>query len=40
MNCDFYSVNNNEKSESFNHVFLESIARNPDTIQYELCLGS
>ena len=40
MNCDFYSVNNKEKCESFNHVFLEKIVRKPDTIQYELWLGS
>jgi len=40
MNCDFYSVNNKEKSEYFNHVFLENIVRKPDTIQYELWLGS
>mgnify|MGYP006075766877 CR=1 FL=1 len=40
MNCDFYSVNNKEKYEYFNHVFLEKIVRKPDTIQYELFLGS
>ena len=40
MNCDFYSVNNNDKCESFDHVFLESIARKANTIQYELFLGS
>ena len=40
MNCDFYSVNNKEKYEYFNHVFLESINRKPNTIQYELFLGS
>ena len=40
MNCDFYSVNNKEKYEYFNHVFLEKIVRKPDTIQYELWLGS
>ena len=42
MNSDFYSVNNRETkdSEYFRHVFLESIARKPNTIQYELFLGS
>ncbi len=40
MNCDFYSVNNKDKYEYFNHVFLENITRKPDTIQYELWLGS
>ena len=40
MNCYFYSVNNNEKSEYFNHIFLENITRKQDTIQYELWLGS
>ena len=40
MNCYFYSVNNKEKYEYFNHVFLESINRKPNTIQYELFLGS
>ena len=40
MNCYFYSVNNNDISEYFNHIFLENITRKQDTIQYELWLGS
>jgi hypothetical protein len=40
MNCDFYSVNNKEKYEYFNHVFLENITRKQNTIHYELWLGS
>jgi len=40
MNRDFYSVNNKEKYEYFNHVFLENITRKQNTIHYELWLGS
>jgi len=40
MNCDFYSIENKVKYEYLNHVFLEDIYGMPDTIQYELCLGS
>jgi len=40
MNCKFYSKNNKEQYEYFNHIFLEDIIHKENTIQYELCLGS
>tara|TARA_B100002019_G_C21077531_1_gene502100 strand:+ start:253 stop:708 length:456 start_codon:yes stop_codon:yes gene_type:complete len=41
MNDYFYSIDNKERYEGFNHVFLESIdCLDPDTNQFSVCLGS
>jgi hypothetical protein len=41
MNDYFYSIDNKERYEGFNHVFLESIdCLDPDTTQFSMMLGS